>query len=213
MRDQPVQIIPPGFAAFWGAICVFWGAFAHPAQALESPTIATEKPVGRDSVYVGEWAVAPEIRLSGRALEIALCVHLIKDQRIDSQCESDVAEMLKFSAESALAGNETSALAQLVHRIQENRWLLLGQVTALAANGWRLSLTAYEKGEASTGVHLIPGAAVATVELEVPPDQQAQVLTLVPGLSDELIRKLTGPESLQRLPPPAPLSAPPVQKK
>lgn len=207
MREPLQRTNASGHRSIFGGLTVVVTALAISLQAAAQAPNDTALQAKRPSVYVEEWSVAPDLRLSGRALEVALCVHLMKDKRVDSQCESDVREMLKFTADSALAGNETPAVEQLVARLQQTRWLIRGQVEEVPTKNWRLSLTAYQKGEPSTGVHLVSGAIVAQVSMEIGPEKHTQVLTFLPRLADQLLDKLLGEGSLERLPTPAPLPA------
>ena len=186
-------------------LSLLWGI---PAFAKGGPDSALPAATGAIPVYVGDWQVSPDIRLSGRALEVALCVHLMKDKRVEGQCAGDIEEVLKFSADSALAGNQTPAVERLVKRLQMSRWLLLGEVLPLPGGKWRVLLQAFEKDPKSVGVTLLAGARVTAVEMEVGPEEQARVLTLIPGLSDQLLEKLLGAGGLGDMPPPAPVTTP-----
>ena len=100
------------------------------------------------------------------------------------------------------------AVERLVKRLQMSRWLLLGEVLPLPGGKWRVLLQAFEKDPKSVGVTLLAGARVTAVEMEVGPEEQARVLTLIPGLSDQLLEKLLGAGGLGDMPPPAPVTAP-----
>ena len=193
-------------------MAAFSFVFALPGLTKRAPKAAKGDSSAPVAVYVEAWQVAPEIRLSGHALEVALCVHLMKDKRVEAQCEGDVRELLNFSADSALAGNQTPVIEELMKRLQKTRWILRGEVQPLPGGKWRMILRAHEKDPASVGVQLVAGAHVNAVEMEVAAEEHAQVLTFIPRLSDRLLDKLLGAGGLGRMPPPAPLSSTPPAK-